>query len=85
MSEKIIGVDKLNISITLIETEKFYVERINILGNRYTLEEVIRNSFIIDEGDAYNEILFNKSVNLIKSKNIFAEVQLEAELRKIIF
>ena len=75
LSEQIIGVDKLNISITLTETEKFYVERINILGNAYTLEEVIRNSFIIDEGDAYNEILFNKSVNLIKSKNIFSKVE----------
>ena len=75
LSEQIVGVDKLNISITLVETEKFYIERINILGNQYTLEEVIRNSFIIDEGDAYNEILFNKSVNIIKSKNIFAKVE----------
>ena len=75
LSEKIIGVDKLNIFITLVETEKFYVERINILGNEYTLEEVIRNSFIIDEGDAYNEILFNKSVNTIKSLNIFGNVE----------
>jgi len=75
LSEKIIDVDKLNILITLVDAEKFYVERINIFGNTYTLEEVIRNSFIIDEGDAYNKILFNKSLNLIKSKNIFGKVE----------
>jgi outer membrane protein insertion porin family len=75
LSEKIINNDKLNISINLTDTDKFYVEKINILGNEYTIEEVIRNSFIVDEGDPYNEILFNKSINTIKSKNIFAKVE----------
>ena len=75
LSEKIINNDKLDISITLTDTDKFYVEKINILGNEYTIEEVIRNSFIVDEGDPYNEILFNKSINAIKSKNIFAKVE----------
>ncbi|MDA9084725.1 outer membrane protein assembly factor BamA [Candidatus Pelagibacter sp.] len=75
LSEKIINDNKLNISISLVDTEKFYVERINILGNSYTIEEVIRNSLIVDEGDPYNEILFNKSVNNLKSKGIFAKVE----------
>jgi outer membrane protein insertion porin family len=78
LNEKIIGDNKLNVSITLVETDKFYIERINILGNSYTLEEVIRNTFIVDEGDAYNEILFNKSINLIKAKNIFSKVESKA-------
>ena len=73
--EKIIDDDKLNILIKLVDTDKFYVEKINILGNQYTIEEVIRNSFIVDEGDPFNEILFNKSINKIKSKNIFAKVE----------
>jgi len=75
LAEKIIDDNKLNILITLVETEKFYIERINILGNSYTLEDVIRNAFIIDEGDAYNEILFNKSINQIKAKNLFSKVE----------
>ena len=74
VSENIVEDDKLDITFSLIETDKFYVERINILGNQYTLEEVIRNSFIVDEGDPYNEILFNKSINNIKAKNIFGSV-----------
>jgi len=77
LSEEIIDGDKLNISITLADTDKFYVEKINILGNTYTIEEVVRNTLIVDEGDAYNEILFNKSINRIKAKNIFGKVESE--------
>ena len=75
INENIIGENKLDITISLIETEKFYVERINIFGNSYTLEEVIRNSLIVDEGDPYNKILFNKSINNLKAKNIFGSVK----------
>ena len=71
ISEKIVEKNKLNFDIIINETEKHYVEKINIVGNNYTLEEVIRNSLIVDEGDPYNEILFNKSINRIKGKNIF--------------
>ena len=89
LEEAIVNNNKLNVVITLVDTKKFYVEKINILGNEYTLEEVIRNSFIVDEGDAYNEILFNRSINNIKSKNIFASVESEvlpgtSESQKII-
>ena len=71
LTENIIDENKLDITITLVETEKFYVERINVLGNQFTLEEVIRNTFIVDEGDPYNEILFNKSINNLKARNLF--------------
>ena len=89
LEESIVDNNKLNVIITLVDTEKFYVEKINILGNEFTLEEVIRNSFIVDEGDGYNEILFNRSINNIKSKNIFASVDTEvivgsSESQKII-
>ena len=66
--------DKIDFEINITESEKFYIEKININGNFATLEEVIRNNLIIDEGDPYNEILFNKSVNDIKSLGIFKKV-----------
>ena len=75
LEETIINNDKLDISISLKDNAKYYVEKINIFGNSYTIEEVIRNSLIVDEGDPYNEILFNKSVNNIKAKNIFSKVE----------
>ena len=76
-SEKVVDKNKINIEITLEELEKFYVEKINILGNFITEEKVIRNSLIVDEGDAFNKILFDKSINNIKSKNIFETVESE--------
>ena len=66
--------DKIDFEINITESEKFYIEKININGNFATLEEVIRNNLIIDEGDPFNEILFNKSINNIQSLGIFKKV-----------
>jgi len=75
--EKKIDDNKIDIDITFEDSEKFYVDRINIFGNFITEEKVIRNSFIVDEGDPFNKILFNKSINKIKGKNIFGKVESE--------
>ena len=75
--EEIIDGDKINFKILVEESDKFYVDEINIFGNYATIEEVIRHSLIVDEGDPYNKILFNKSVNRIKSLNIFKTVKTE--------
>ena len=74
VEEKIVSKNKLNFDIFLKETEKFYVQQINILGNTITREDVIRNQFFVDEGDAFNEILHNKTINKLKSKRIFKSV-----------
>ena len=73
VTENIVS-DKINLVFKIEETEKFYVERINILGNSITQENVIRNQLELDEGDPFNEILFNKSINNIKSLNFFKDV-----------
>ncbi len=67
--------DKIEVLINFNELDKFYVDRINIFGNFITDEKVIRNALIIDEGDPYNEILFNKSIKDIQAKNIFQSVE----------
>jgi len=69
--------NKLNLTFKIEETEKFYVKKINILGNNVTEETVIRNNLEIDEGDPYNEILINKSINNINSLNFFRSVKEE--------
>jgi len=66
--------NNINLLIKLEESQKFYIERINILGNYITNENVIRNSLLVDEGDAFNEILVNKSINEIKSRRLFKSV-----------
>ena len=67
--------NNINLLIKLEESKKFYIERINVFGNYITDENVIRNSLLVDEGDAYNEILVNKSINEIKSKRLFKVVK----------
>ena len=73
VSEDII-LNTINLTFKIEETEKFLVERINILGNNITRENVIRNQLFVDEGDPFNEILKNKSINEIKSLNFFKTV-----------
>ena len=73
--ETIIENNKIDIVFTVTESEKFYVERINIFGNNITHESVIRNNLEIDEGDAFNELLSSKSINNIKSTNLFKSVK----------
>ena len=73
--DETINEDKIDFNINISESDKFYVEKINVIGNFNTLEEVIRNNLIIDEGDPFNEILFNKSVNNIQSLGIFKKVK----------
>ena len=66
--------NKINFEFKVIDSQKYYVERINIIGNFQTIEEVIRNRFIVDEGDPLNELLFNKSIDRVKSLGIFKKV-----------
>ena len=67
--------DKLNIDFIINESDKFFVEKINIFGNNVTMENVIRNQLELDEGDPFSEILTNKSKNNIKSLNFFKDVK----------
>ena len=67
----------INLTFDIGESEKFYVEKINILGNNITREEVIRNNFLVDEGDAFNELLYKKTLNNLKSLNFFSTVESE--------
>ena len=73
------NIDGKNINLTFLieESEKIFVEKINIFGNNVTMENVIRNNLEIDEGDPFNEILSNKSVNNLKSLNFFKNVKSE--------
>ena len=73
-TENIVEENKINIEFAITESQKLYVDRINILGNNITNETAIRNLLIVDEGDPLNEILNNKSKNNIKSSGLFANV-----------
>ena len=69
----------LDLEFKIEPTEKKLIRKINIFGNNVTRENVIRNQFIVDEGDFYNEILLKKSINNLKNLNFFKNVTYEIE------
>jgi len=75
--EEKISANKIDITFKVSETEKLYVEEINILGNSITEESVIRSNLEVDEGDPFNELLHAKSLNNIRALNIFKSVKEE--------
>ena len=74
---EIVDSNKLDITFLVKESEKFYVKKINILGNNITEERVIRDMLEVDEGDPFNKLLHAKSINNLKSRGIFQEVKSE--------
>ena len=70
----------INLTFNIGESEKFYVEKINIFGNNITQEEVIRNVILVDEGDAFNELLHKKTLNNLKGLGFFKSVEDNIEI-----
>ena len=77
VEEQVVGNNKINFKFNVKDSTSFYVEKVNILGNYTTIEEVIRNKLIVDEGDPLNKILYNKSIDNIRSLRIFKNVKAE--------
>ena len=76
VEEQIEGSD-INIVINIFEGKKNLVERINILGNNITNEDVIRGELVIDEGDPFSKLDLDKSIANIRSRGIFRNVKHE--------
>jgi len=77
VEENIVNTNKINFDFKIKDSKKFYVERINILGNFQTIEEVIRNNLKVDEGDPLNNVLYNKSIDKLRSLGFFNKVDSE--------
>tara|TARA_B110000114_G_scaffold185574_1_gene233254 strand:- start:2487 stop:4730 length:2244 start_codon:yes stop_codon:yes gene_type:complete len=75
VSETIEDDNKINFVFNIKEGDKFYVERIDIKGNNITDEKFIRQQLFVDEGDPFNNLLHNKSINKIKGTSIFKTVE----------
>ncbi len=67
--------NKLDLKFAVIESDKFFVNRIDIFGNNITEEKVIRNQLEVDEGDPFNKLLHAKSINNLKALRIFGDVK----------
>ena len=72
--EEIIEGDSIVIKFNVYEGEKVSVERINIIGNNVTNENVIRSELELDEGDPFTKLSLDKSISNIKSKNLVLQL-----------
>ena len=71
--------DKINLIVQLNEGQKSLVNKINIRGNTITEEKVIRDNLIISEGDQLNSSKVKKSIDNVKSKQLFSKVDYKIE------
>ncbi|HEY1612719.1 MAG TPA: outer membrane protein assembly factor BamA [Rhizomicrobium sp.] len=56
---------------------RVYIEKINVVGNSRTLDQVIRREFRLVEGDAFNRVLVDRSRLRIKSLGFFKDVDIK--------
>ena len=59
----------------VIEGQRTYIERIDIVGNTTTLDSVIRREMELVEGDAFNRILLERSRSRVRSLRFFENVE----------
>jgi outer membrane protein insertion porin family len=71
--------DNINVIILLSDGQKSLIDKINIQGNSITEEKVIRDSLAISEGDQLNSSKIKKSVDNIKSKQLFSKIDYKIE------
>ncbi len=65
----------IDIRYEVKEGPRVYVERIDIMGNVRTLDEVIRREFRLVEGDAFNTAKLRRSRQRIRDLNFFEKVE----------
>ncbi len=69
----------INLTFTVEEGARAYIERINIRGNIRTRDYVIRREFDIGEGDAYNRALIDRAERRLKNLGFFKKVKISNE------
>ena len=67
----------VDVVFKITEGPRVYVERIDIVGNTTTLDRVIRREIEIAEGDKYNQVLMDRSLNRIKGTGYFSETKMD--------
>tara|TARA_R110001583_G_scaffold85564_1_gene224165 strand:- start:59538 stop:61859 length:2322 start_codon:yes stop_codon:yes gene_type:complete len=67
----------INVTFNITKGPKVYVERIDIVGNVRTLDEVVRREFRFVEGDAFSSSKLNRSRQRIENLNFFKTVDVK--------
>jgi outer membrane protein insertion porin family len=67
----------VNLTFEVNEGARVYIERIDIVGNTRTLDHVIRREMRVNEGDAFNRVLLDRSRQRVQALGFFSEVTVE--------
>lgn len=70
---------KVDVVFEVNEGPRVFIERIDIVGNTRTLDEVIRREMRISEGDAFNRVLLDRSRSRVRALGFFKDVTVEEE------
>ncbi|MDR0633234.1 MAG: outer membrane protein assembly factor BamA [Holosporales bacterium] len=72
------GENTVDVTFVIVDGAKVFVEKINIIGNSYTRDYVIRREIPFDEGDPFDPKVFKSAEDRIKSLNFFKNVTINA-------
>lgn len=69
----------IDVNFVVKEGRHVYINRIDIIGNDRTNEEVIRREFRLVEGDAYNSVKLKRSEQRLHNLDYFKKVDIKQE------
>ena len=69
----------MSIVYTIDEGPRIYIERINIVGNFRTEDNVIRREFRLAEGDAFNRLLVEAARKRLRALGFFKTVDIDTQ------
>jgi len=65
----------IDLAFNIVQGPRVYIEKIDITGNTRTLDRVIRREFRLVEGDAFNQVLVDRSRTRIRGLGFFKDVE----------
>ena len=73
------GQNTLNITYNIVEGPRTYIERIDIVGNYRTEDEVIRRELMLYEGDAFNRVMIERARRRLTALDYFEKIDFREE------
>ena len=76
---KLKNTSKVNITFSIDQGSKIYIDRINVKGNIKTEEQVIRREIELAEGDPFNSLKLRQSEKNVRSTGLFENVEFKVD------
>jgi outer membrane protein insertion porin family len=69
----------LNITYNIVEGPRVYIDRIDIVGNTRTEDQVIRRQLLLYEGDAFNRVVVERARRRLTALDYFERIEFREE------